>query len=193
MDKVGRQTATYLKEIATAYDNFGKALVKASQSIHPDNLKIPNTSENEAQSSEGDGVISFSDKTQSCYGAVRTTGSLSQGLAKYYTGQVVARLSTILSDNRNVLETHGRRYVASRTQCIETRNRALAARSKYLRAIRSVEKSFRQWQKARDAAIQTMNDNEDIDTSIPLQPDAPEWEKTIRHLGNSFRNKPTCW
>lgn len=183
MDKFGRQAAAYMKEIATTYDTFGKAILKASQSIHPDNFKIPNTntSDNEIDSNEGDGIQSFTDKTQSCFGAIRTTGSLSQGLAKYYTSQVVARLTTVLSDNRNVLETHGRRYVASRTQCMETRNRALAARSKYFRAIRSVEKAFRQWQKARDAAIATMT--EDVDTTITLQPDAPEWEKPIRQYG----------
>lgn len=165
--------------IANTFDTFGRVLQKSSHSIHPDVCKV-------ADSTMGDeSPNTYSDKTQSCYDSVQEMAIISKRLADYYRSHLVARLQTILSDNRNVLEIHGQRYVAARTQCMETRKRALTARSKYLRSLRAAEKTFGIWKVARTAAIETGQ----IKITTPTPTESSEWEKSIREYGKTIPNE----
>ncbi len=178
VDKFGRQTITYLKDMATTYDTFGQVLLKASHSIHPDVWKVfleTDIGIDAAKSS------SPSEKTQSCFDSVRHLGITSRRLAQYYRTQVIAPLQTTLFNNREVLETHGQRYIAARAQCKETRNRALAARISYLRVLRATEKTFRLWKRARNMAIESGTKEIIFTKEIPTT--SPQWENVIREYG----------
>ena len=119
---------------------------------------------------------------QPCYNSVRDMGMSSWRLAEFYRTQLVAPLKTMLSLNRSAIDTHGQRYVAARTQCLETRNRALNARAKYVKAIRVAENAFRKWKSARKS--RQLNGEENEDTPVfSAASDGPPWEKVLREYG----------
>lgn len=188
--RFGHRTAAYLSDIANTYDTFGKILVKAAQSIHPDVWKASANVDGGGDSDTKDASSSSSDSNvaQSCYDSVREMGISSRRLAEYYRTRLVLPLKTTITANRAVLDTHGQRYVAARAQCFETRRRALVARTKLVRAVNAAEKSFRRWKKARGqaVAVAVAPSGGDGDSTVESPPEAPEWEKTIRVYGKAF-------
>lgn len=149
--------------MASSYDTFGKALLKASCLMDVDGI---------------------SDTTVSLCESLHTLGVQSRRVADFYKKQIVAPLDSKLSTHRTTLDSLGHKCVAARSQCFETRKRALRAKSKYMRTARLAENEFYVWKRAIQKTGALVAEAPPK-TNIPLDDTSsiPTWERSIRQYG----------
>lgn len=164
---LGHRLLLFLNEISSIYETYGVVGLKCVQFVQP-KLFPP----------------VLKDELKIFYDSMKSFALDFRKLAVFYKTQICDPLEASLTINGVVVTNSNQRYTQNRQQCKEARQKAIAVRRRYVRAVRNSETVFETWKKTRATATAPLLKNtgvNDADESSTME----GWEKTLQRLGTN--------